>query len=190
MHSSTTVADDLRSSLEGQKFGCVLADLPWRLREGAEASHRPALGLDEICALPVAELMEDRAHCYLWVPNALLPEGMQVLDAWGFKYTSNIVWQKAAPDGGLGAPGEGDVFGDVTALLLFGTRGKNVRTLAPARSQVNFIPPGNASVQGGLAQMPKPDEQYGIIERCSWGPFLELFGHGAREGWTVWDGRA
>ncbi len=177
--ASASAAADLNAFLDGQKFGCVLAD-PF----AADPAGKPlAQRFEEICALPVADHMEDRAHCYLWVPNARLPEGMKVLQSWGFKYTSNIVWQKSASDEAQLQIDDGEVFADTTALLLFGIRGKNVRTLAPARSTVNFIPPAAVGETGASG---KPDAQYHIIERCSWGPFLELFGHGARDGWTVW----
>ncbi|MBE9638703.1 MT-A70 family methyltransferase [Salipiger mangrovisoli] len=182
MDTTPRTAAALSTYLEGQKFGCVLAEIPWRLPERDAAG---TMSLDDILALPVADHLEDRAHCYLWVPNALLPEGMKVLAAWGFKYTSNIIWQKSATDEAQVASDETDAFDDITEVLLFGIRGKNVRTLAPARSTVNFIAPGPVSVPGG-----KPLAQYRIIESCSWGPFLELFGHAPREGWTVWEDRA
>lgn len=199
-------AEELRRFLEGAKFGTVMADPPWRFqnRTGKVApEHRrlaryATLSLEEICSLPVADHLEDRAHCYLWVPNALLPEGLQVLGAWGFDYKSHIVWQKIRKDGGPDGRGVGFYFRNVTELLLFGTRGKNARTLPPARSQVNFIEAAEARVEpdGDLLKTRKrehsrkPDEQYDIIERCSRGPFLELFGRGRRPGWTVWGNQA
>lgn len=158
--------------------------------------------LNEICALPVAKHLEDRAHCYLWVPNALLPEGLQVLKAWGFDYKSHIVWEKIRKDGGPDGRGVGFYFRNVTEILLFGVRGKNIRTLAPGRRQVNFIeaeegapvlhtePDGDLLKTRKREHSRKPDEQYAIIESCSWGPFLELFGRGRRPGWTVWGNQA
>lgn len=178
MNESATAPTQMSAFLEGQKFGCILAD---PFRDFVEGS--PRCTLEDICALPVAEHMEDRAHCYLWVPNSLLPQGMKLLQSWGFKYTSNIVWQTEYTANFDAAGGTGEAFADVTQILLFGIRGKNVRTLAPARSTVNFIQPDGAGAQGEAG---KPDEQYRIIERCSWGPFLELFGQAPREGWVVW----
>lgn len=92
-------SEDLRESLRGRKFATVLADPPWRFtnRTGKVApEHRrlsryPTLSLEEICDLPIAEHLKEPAHCYLWVPNALLPEGLQVLNAWGFQYKSNLI---------------------------------------------------------------------------------------------------
>ena len=185
-------AEALSDYLGSAKFGTVLADPPWRFmnRTGKVApEHRrlsryDTLSFDEIAALPVADHVADRAHCYLWVPNALLPWGLHVLDAWGFEYKSNIVWHKIRKDGGSDGRGVGFYFRNVTELVLFGVRGKNARTLAPGRSQVNLI----ASRKREHSR--KPDEQYQIIEECSWGPYLELFGRGVRDNWTVWGNQA
>ena len=192
--AETDAASDLARFLRGQpSFGCVLADPPWRFanRTGKVApEHRrlaryPTMTLDDICALPVAPHLAERAHCYLWVPNALLPEGLAVLAAWGFEYKSNIVWHKVRKDGGSDGRGVGFYFRNVTELLLFGTRGRGVRTEAPGRRQVNMIQTRKRE------HSRKPDEQYDLIEACSWGPFLELFGRGQRGGdWTVWGNQA
>lgn len=185
-------AQDLRLALAGQAFGTVLADPPWRFinRTGKVAPEHRRLNrygtmtTDAIADLPVAAHVADRAHCYLWVPNALLPEGLTVLRAWGFEYKSNIVWHKLRKDGGSDGRGVGFYFRNVTELLLFGIRGKSARTLAPGRRQVNLL--GTRKREHSR----KPDEQYGVIEACSWGPYLELFGRGVRPGWTVWGDQA
>jgi len=142
------------------------------------------MSVDKICALPVAAFMNEPAHCYLWVPNALLPEGLKVLAAWGFAYKSNIVWHKIRKDGGSDGRGVGFYFRNVTEILLFGTRGKNARTLPPGRRQVNMLQTRKRE------HSRKPDEQYDLIESCSRGPYLELFGRGVRKGWTVWGNQA
>jgi N6-adenosine-specific RNA methylase IME4 len=186
--AETDAAADLRATLVGKRFKTILADPPWQFqnRTGKVApEHRrlaryPTLTLDQICALPVAELAADPAHLYLWCPNALLPEGLKVLSAWGFEYKSNIVWHKLRKDGGSDGRGVGFYFRNVTEMLLLGVRGKKARTLAPARSQVNYI--GTRKREHSR----KPDEQYPIIESCSPGPRLELFARGPRKGWTVW----
>jgi len=185
-------SDDLRTFLSGQRFATVMADPPWRFtnRTGKVApehkrlSRYPTLELEDICALPVAEHLEETAHCYLWVPNALLPEGLQVLSAWGFTYKSNIIWHKIRKDGGSDGRGVGFYFRNVTEILLFGTRGKDARTLEAGRRQVNLF--GTRKREHSR----KPDEQYDIIEACSWGPYLELFGRGRRDNWTVWGNQA
>ncbi len=187
-----SMQSDLRASLGGARFGTIMADPPWRFanRTGKVApEHRRltrygTMTLDDICALPVAEHAADRAHCYMWVPNALLPDGLRVLAAWGFDYKSNIVWHKVRKDGGSDGRGVGFYFRNVTEILLFGTRGRDVRTLPPGRRQVNMMQTRKRE------HSRKPDEQYDLIEACSWGPYLELFGRGRRLGWTVWGNQA
>lgn len=174
------------------KFRTVLADPPWRFlnRTGkiAPEHHRltryDTMSTSDICALPVAALVEEPAHLYLWVPNALLPDGLRVMEAWGFEYKSNIIWHKIRKDGGSDGRGVGFYFRNVTEILLFGIRGKNARTLDPARSQVNMIQSRKRE------HSRKPDEQYSLIEDCSPGPYLELFARGVRPKWTLWGNQA
>jgi N6-adenosine-specific RNA methylase IME4 len=138
------------------------------------------MGMEEIAALPVAAVVAPTAHLYLWVPNALLPFGLMVMQAWGFEYKTNIIWHKLRKDGGSDGRGVGFYFRNVTEMILFGVRGKNARTLAPGRRQVNYI--GSRKREHSR----KPGEQYQIIEACSPGPYLELFSRGSRAGWSVW----
>ncbi len=168
-------------------FKTVLADPPWRFtnRTGKVApEHRrldrySTMSLEDIKALPVADAASRDAHLYLWVPNALLLEGIDVLQAWGFRYVSNVVWAKRRKDGGPDGRGVGFYFRNVTELILFGVRG-SMRTLAPARSQVNMIETRKRE------HSRKPDEQYDFIEACSPGPYLEMFARHPRRGWSVW----
>ena len=190
--SCSEATAELAKFLGSQKFSTVMADPPWRFtnRTGKMApEHKrlaryPTMTLEDICALPVSDYMEDRSHCYLWVPNALLPQGLQVMSEWGFNYKSNIIWHKIRKDGGSDGRGVGFYFRNVTEVILFGIRGKNTRTLRPGRRQVNLFATRKRE------HSRKPDEQYDIIENCSWGPYLELFGRGNRENWTVWGNQA
>lgn len=183
---------NLRAFTNGRKFKTVLADPPWQFqnRTGKVApEHRrlnryPTMTLDDICDLPVSEVVEDTAHLYMWVPNALLPEGLRVMEAWGFQYKSNLVWHKIRKDGGSDGRGVGFYFRNVTELILFGVRGKNARTLDAGRSQVNMIQTRKRE------HSRKPDEQYELIEACSPGPYLEMFARGERPKWAVWGNQA
>lgn len=183
-----TAAHALAKDLEGRKFQTILADPPWQFQnrtgkmapEHKRLARYPTMKLDDICEMPVGDLVDEPAHLYLWVPNALLPEGLQVMKAWGFNYKSNIIWYKIRKDGGPDRRGVGFYFRNVTEVLLFGVRGKNARTLQPGRSQENII-----STQK-REHSRKPDEQYDLIEACSFGERLELFARGPRKGWTVW----
>lgn len=141
------------------------------------------MDLGDIKALPVARHAAKNAHLYLWVPNALLPDGLAVMEAWGFRYISNIVWAKRRKDGGPDGRGVGFYFRNVTEILLFGVKG-SMRTLAPARSQVNMLETRKRE------HSRKPDEQYPLIESCSPGPWLEMFARHAQPGWVAWGDEA
>ena len=190
-HLADTISS-LRTNLGANKFRTILADPPWRFvnRTGKVApEHRrlsrySTLSTNEICKLPISDFAADPAHLYMWVPNALLPDGLRAMDAWGFTYKSNIIWHKIRKDGGSDGRGVGFYFRNVTEILLFGIRGKNARTEAPGRRQVNYM----ASRKREHSR--KPDEQFDIIESCSKGPYLELFARGTRQNWTYWGDQA
>ncbi len=173
--------------LGGQPFGTVLADPPWRFQnrtgkvapEHRRLSRYDTMDVDDIAALPVADLVAEQSHCYLWVPNALLAEGLAVMESWGFTYKSMLVWAKRRKDGGPDGRGVGFYFRNTTEPVLFGVRG-NLRTLAPGRRQVNIIETRKRE------HSRKPDELYPIVEACSPGPRLELFARYPRPGWQVW----
>lgn len=179
-------------NLKGQRYRTILADPPWQFQnrtgkmapEHRRLSRYGTMSLDEVLAMPVADIADTPAHLYLWVPNALLPEGLRVMAAWGFNYKSNIVWHKIRKDGGPDGRGVGFYFRNTTELILFGVRGKNARTKAPGRRQVNIIKTQKRE------HSRKPDELYDIVEACSEGPFLELFARGPRKGWTAWGDQA
>ncbi|ETX06078.1 MAG: S-adenosylmethionine-binding protein [Candidatus Entotheonella gemina] len=195
-----SAAEDLLSGNLGP-FGTILADPPWQFtnRTGKMApEHRrlsrySTMTMKEILELPVSDLACPQSHLYLWVPNALILEGLEVLKAWGFTYKTNLVWYKVRKDGGPDRRGVGFYFRNVTELVLFGVRG-SLRTLAPGRRQENMI------VSRKREHSRKPDELYTIIEQCSPGPYLELFArqpqhpelfsHPGRSQWTLWGDEA
>lgn len=172
-------------------FSTIYADPPWRFanRTGKVApEHRrldryDTMSLDDICNLPVVDVAATDAHLYLWVPNALLPDGLKVMHSWGFRYISNIVWAKRRKDGGPDGRGVGFYFRNVTELILFGVKG-SMRTLDPGRRQVNMIETRKRE------HSRKPDEAYELIEECSPGPYLELFARYPRKSWAAWGSEA
>ncbi len=169
------------------KYSTVLVDPPWRFqnRTGKVApEHRrlhryETMTTDEIAALPVARYMREKSHLYLWCPNALLPDALQIMQAWGFTYKTNLVWLKVRKDGGPDGRGVGFYFRNVTELLLFGVKGR-MRTLDPGRRQVNLF------TERKREHSRKPVCSYEIIEQCSPGPYLELFARERMQGWTQW----
>lgn len=179
---------DLLQTFGGKRFATILADPPWRFQnrtgkmapEHRRLSRYSTMTLEDILTLPIGALAAETSHLYLWVPNALLPEGLRVMAAWDFQYKGNIVWHKVRKDGGPDGRGVGFYFRNTTELVLFGVRGRDARTLAPGRSQVNIIRTQKRE------HSRKPDELYSIIESCSPGPHLELFARGSRKGWKTW----
>jgi N6-adenosine-specific RNA methylase IME4 len=173
--------------LNGKTFSTILVDPPWRFqnRTGKMAPEHQRLNryetmrLDDIQRMPVAAHADVPCHLYMWCPNALLPEGLAVMDAWGFKYKTNLVWYKIRRDGGPDGRGVGFYFRNVTELILFGIRG-SLRTLAAGRRQVNLIATRKRE------HSRKPAELYSLIEQCSPGPYLEIFARESLRGWTSW----
>lgn len=186
MTEKMNATSDFQNEIKG-KFSTILADPPWRFSnstgkvapEHKRLSRYPTLSLKEIKEIPVGDAAKEQSHLYLWVPNALIKEGLETLESWGFTYKTNLIWYKIRKDGGPDGRGVGFYFRNVTEIILFGIKGK-MRTLSPGRSQVNII----ASRKREHSR--KPDELYDIIEACSPGPYLEMFARGARENWTVW----
>lgn len=181
-------AESLLAYAGDTRFRTIYADPPWRFQnrtgkmapEHKRLSRYSTMTLEEIYELPVATIAAEKSHLYLWVPNALLHEGLETMRRWGFTYKSNIVWYKIRKDGGPDGRGVGFYFRNVTELLLFGIRGTNNRTLKAGRTQTNII--GTRKREHSR----KPDEAWDIIERCSPGPRLEMFARNYRNGWHQW----
>lgn len=185
---SDNVFENFVESCADSNYETILADPPWRFtnRTGKMApehkrlSRYTTLKTKEICEMPVHLACAEKCHLYLWVPNAMLQDGLDVMKAWGFTYKTNIIWHKVRKDGGPDGRGVGFYFRNTTELVLFGVKG-SMRTLQPGRSQVNIIRSRKRE------HSRKPDELYDIIESCSPGPYLELFARGQfSEKWDVW----
>lgn len=176
-----------QANQEKKRFGTILVDPPWRFlnrtgKVGPEHKrlHRyETMPFEEIAKLPIEKLALPQSHLYLWSPNALLLEALNIMKAWGFVYKTNIVWYKVRKDGGPDGRGVGFYFRNVTELLLFGVKGK-LRTFQPGRTQVNIV------ITQKREHSRKPDEVYDIIQKCSPGPYLELFARQRVNGWTQW----
>lgn len=183
---------NLIENYNGRKFRTILADPPWQFKYRTNRAapeywrlHRyNTMPLEDIISLPVPRLVKEPAHIYLWVPNALLAEGLKVLEAWGFEYKTNIVWEKTRRDGRPNGGGMGFYFRNTTELVLFGVSGSNARTLKAGRTQINIIKSQR------LEHSRKPKEVYKVIEQCSRAPYLELFARCKRRGWVSWGDEA
>lgn len=169
-----------------QRFSTVLADPPWLERGGGQVKrgadrHYPLMSTAAICKLPVHQLAADDAHLYLWVTNNFLPEGLEVMAAWGFRYVTNLAWGKVR-DGKV-QQGLGQYFRGAHELLLFGVRGKVPYAVTDEgkRGQHPTLvlePRGEHSA--------KPEVFHRIIEKVSPGPYLEIFARREVPGWERW----
>lgn len=195
MNDTYTIAETIRHFQEftaGKTYQTIYADPPWQFSnrtgkvspEHKRLTRYPTMKLSDIKKLPVSSAADEKCHLYLWVPNALLPEGLEVMKAWGFEYKTNIIWEKTRKDGMPDGRGVGFYFRNVTEILLFGIRGGKNRTLQPGRTQVNLV----RAMKREHSR--KPDEFISLIEQCSPGPYLELFARGDRENWDMWGNQA
>ncbi len=183
---------NFKSFTDGKKYRTIYADPPWQFQnrtgkvapEHKRLNRYPTMTLEDIMSLPVSEITDEKCHLYLWVPNALLPEGLAVMQAWGFEYKTNLVWEKVRKDGQPDGRGVGFYFRNVTEILLFGIKGDKNRTLQPGRSQVNLL----RTMKREHSR--KPDEFVDLIEACSSAPRLEMFARGDRDNWDMWGNQA
>lgn len=155
------------------RYRTIMADPPWDIHQtggrGAD-QHYPLMTVEQIKAIPVADLAEDDAHLWLWVTNATLRIGYDVMEAWGFVPRSPLTWVK--PRLGLGV-----YLRNTTEHMILGTRG---------RAPVNFKAQPTWVFAPLQSHSHKPEEQYAIIERVSKGPYLELFARRSQPGWDAW----
>ena len=155
------------------KYKTILADPPWDIQQGGQLGanrHYGLMTIPQIKALPVADLAADDAHLWLWTTNAALEQAYAVVGAWGFTPRSLLTWFK--PRLGLGV-----YLRNCTEQLIFATRGR-----APilVKNQPNWL----FAIRQEHSH--KPEEIYDIIERCSPGPYVELFARRKRAGWDSW----
>lgn len=184
--------NNFEAFIDGKKYKTIYADPPWQFQnrtgkvapEHKRLNRYPTMSVEDIKTLPVIKAADEKCHLYLWVPNALLPDGLAVMKAWGFEYKTNLIWEKIRKDGKPDGRGVGFYFRNVTEVLLFGIKGNKNRTLAPGRSQVNLIRSAKKE------HSRKPDEFVNLIMACSPGPYIELFARGEREGWDMWGNQA
>lgn len=163
-----------------KQYATILADPPWlergggKIKRGADR-HYPLMHTKDICALPVKALALPDSHLYLWVTNNFLPDGLKAMGEWGFRYVTCITWAKDRM-------GLGQYFRGMTEQCLFGVRGQPpYRVIAGKRQQgITLI----SAPRGEHSE--KPEALREMIERVSYGPYLELFAREAHPGWDIW----
>jgi N6-adenosine-specific RNA methylase IME4 len=172
---------------EGVTFGTVYADPPWpygnqRTRgattgvAGKKPAHYSTMTVDDICDLPVGELVGDEAHLHLWTTNGFLFESKRVIEAWGFEYKSLLVWCK--PQIGIG-----NYWRVNTEYLLFASKGSSGFRDSKAAQEVRM----RSWIECDRGKhSSKPDVFRKMIEKVSYGPFVELFARELAPGWSAW----
>ncbi len=176
----TQAAESLDSLVESvamgaqEPFGCVYIDPPWPYdnqgSRGATDNHYPTMPLDDIAALPIADLVGEQAHLHLWTTSVFLPECFDLMLGWGFHYKSYLTWDK--PQFGLGNYWRGPC-----ELLLLGVRG----SCEFLRHNVKAI-----LREDRTRHSAKPAAFRELIEEVSPGPRLEMFARAPAPGWTSW----
>ena len=169
------ITDLLALVSAGRKFGCIYADPPWLYgnqgTRAATSNHYEGLTVAELCALPIGELAGDASHLHLWTTNGFLFECPKIFEAWGFEFKSSFVWIK--PQIGIG-----NYWRNSHEFLLTAVRGDSKRFNDKSLKSWLEVPRGKHSA--------KPEQARDFIQRASPGPYLELFGRNAADGWTVW----
>ena len=161
------------------KIKTLVADPAWVRNQnsnkgyGGAGNHYDLMTTQRIKDMPVADLMDENAHLYLWVTNSNIDEGLEVVKAWGFRYITVFHWIKPKM-------GVGNYLRNASESCIFAVRGK----LPPkCRTQINWL------IGYPTKHSEKPREFTSIVERVSPGPYLELFCRrrpASNEKWYCW----
>ncbi len=159
------------------KYKTIYTDPPWPQQSGGikgAANYYTTMSVDSIALMGdwVKEIADPRSHLYMWTVSNFLPEALQVIEDWGFRYVTNLAWVKDKI-------GLGYYFRTKHELLLFGVRGKPRKPKEMSAIESIIHAPR-------LEHSAKPHEFYELIERASPGPYLEIFARNKREGWHSW----
>jgi N6-adenosine-specific RNA methylase IME4 len=187
------VVSDPFASLPKGQAGAIYADPPWRFKVWSGPDKKVAsrgtvapyqtMEMDEIAALPVADLCAKDCVLFLWVVFPTLPEALKIIDSWGFQYkTCAFSWMKADQFRLFAL--EEDVYMGLgywtranSEVCLLATRGKPKRVHADVRQGI---------IEPKRYHSRKPDCVYDRIERLVPGPYIELFARTTRPGWQSW----
>lgn len=171
--------EKLESPLDAQGlFQTIVIDPPWDWGDEGDVNQfgraKPeyhTMPISEIESLPVNKIADDNCHLYLWVTNRSLPKAFRLIEAWGFRYITCLTWVKPSI-------GMGNYFRGSTEQVLFAVKGSQMLK----RRDVGT----HFEAKRGDGHSAKPDEFYSLVESCSYGPYIDVFGRKERDGWTVW----
>lgn len=177
-------------NLPAGPFRVIAADPPWRFESWsskgtakAADNHYQTMSLEEIAALPIAEVAAPDCLLLMWAVNPMLPQALATMQAWGFEYkTVGFVWAKTTRKSeptwdprfhmGLGYWTRANA-----EVCLLGTRGKPKRSSKAVRQLI---------VEPVREHSRKPEEFYRRTTALAEGPYLEMFARQKREGWMTW----
>lgn len=183
-------------------YGAIYADPAWLFENYSEkgeeknaTQHYDCMDIDAIKALPVGHLAKTDCVLFLWVTDPLLPEGLEVMKAWGFKYqTVAFTWVKLNKRFTLRLPltDSNSILGKLAGIFFMGlgywTRGNPEMCLLGTNGSPKRINKGirQLVIEPIREHSRKPDRIHGDIEKLVDGPYLELFSRESREGWDTW----
>lgn len=193
--------DGVSSPPQAGGYKTIYADPPWlergsgKIKRGADR-HYPLMKTRAIAELPVNAWAATNAHLYLWVTNNFLPDGLAVMEAWGFRYITMITWFKGDIDDDVAVEqmddadlqmGIGQYYRGVTESCLFGVLGQIPYRMLPNGKRAQ----GRTGFHGPREEHSvKPEKQRRQIEIVSPGPYLEMFARRPAPGWDVWGNQA
>lgn len=175
-------------------YRTLVVDPPWPQKGGGPLTGREGfldanggslpmpyrtMSLERIAALPINDWAAPDAHLYLWTTNRFLPSAFEVLTAWGFTYSTTLVWAKRPIGAGLGG-----AWGIATEYVLFGRRGRLPALSKIGRNWFDWKRPYDE--RGKPKHSAKPPGFFELVEQVSPGPRIELFARQQREGWDAW----
>lgn len=171
--------ETLSTPLDAQGlFQTIVIDPPWDWGDEGDVNQfgraKPdyhTMPVEQIEALPVGKIADENCHLYLWVTNRSLPKAFHLMEAWGFRYVTCLTWVKSSI-------GMGNYFRGSTEQVLFGVKGS--QPIKRHDVGTHFTAPR------GQRHSAKPDEFYQLVESCSYGPYIDIFGRDERDGWSVW----
>ena len=168
-----------------KKYKIIYADAPWTYNNPKNNDPKmggityPTMSDEEINSLPIKDICEENCALFLWATMPKLQEALNVINAWGFKYTTcAFVWIKTNPKGKGIYSGLGHWVNGNAELCLFAKKGRPIRICKNIK-QIVLEPRGKHSA--------KPNEvKKRIVRLIGDLPRIELFARERTEGWEVW----
>ena len=176
-----------------KKYQIIYADPPWNFGNRMYSSNKnddqreitrvyDVMKTSDICNLPITEILANDCVCFMWVADAFIPDAIEVMNAWGFKYkTVAFIWQKKEKSGKQVC-----YMGQWTMknceLVLLGTKGKMTQYLKSRKVRQLQEAERERKVHSKKPQKIRDK----IIEMFGDLPRIELFARQKTEGWDVW----